>query len=354
MTVKDAVCDSLYDDLLGIARLEIFENIKESSFLITGGSGFIAYYIVMALLCLNDERENNNRVAILIRSEDKARKKYGKLLERDDFKVIVQDVCSPMNDVESFDYVIHAASAASAEQFEKNPIGVFNSNVIGTENVIDFVRAKLCKSMVYVSSFTVYGNGTDQVSTVDESFRGPDDWSTNRSCYSLGKRSGEFLCMAAVRKYGCPIRIVRPGFVYGASTPEDNRVYSQIIRNVAECEPIVLQSAGLLFRSMAYVTDVVRGIFYALLRGKEGEAYNIANEFASIRGFAEAGVIAANCENVKLCFINETDRDAAASVRSGGAMSIEKLKSCGWKPAVELEKGIKMAAEIYASLYGRK
>lgn len=350
--VKETVCKALYDDLKTVVEKDYFCKNTRKSFLITGGSGFIAYYMVLALLCLNDEKNCGNHITILVRNEEKAKKKYGALLERDDFGLLVQDVCKPMHDIDMvFDYIIHAASAASAQQFDADPIGVFNSNVIGTEHLIDFIRRSPCKSMVYVSSFTVYGNGTGELKEIPETYCGADDWSTNRSCYSLGKRSAEFLCMAAYRKYQCPIRIVRPGFVYGASTPDDSRVYAQIIRNVAENQPITLQSAGLLFRSMVYVTDVVRGVFHVLFCGKDGEAYNVANEFASIRGFAERAVAAANSKDVRLEFVNQEDAEKEVPTIPGGAMSIKKLCESGWKPEVPLELGIGMAAQIYANAY---
>lgn len=353
LEVRNVICSELYADLKNITDKQYFLESKKQSFLITGGSGFIAYYIVMALLCRNDESHCDYQITILVRSEERARKKYGELLDREDFHVLVQDVCQPFEKMEqSYDYIIHAASAADAQHFEEDPIGVFNSNVIGTEHLIDFIRQKPCKSMVYLSSFTVYGNGTDTMEEVTEEYRGADDWMTNRSCYAFGKRSAEFLCAAAQRKYGVPIRIVRPGFVYGGSTPMDNRVYAEIIRNVAENKPIVLQSPGLFFRSMIYVTDVVRGVFQVLFCGADGEAYNIANEFVSIRDFAKAAVQAADTETVVLQYLNAGDENVMPEKKPQGAMSAQKLIDCGWKPAISLEQGIQMASRIYRYTFG--
>ena len=322
--VKDVVCKSLYTDMEEIVNSAPLCDQTNRSFLITGGSGFIAYYIVTSLLLLNDLKNTSNSITIMVRNENKAIEKYGNLLQRGDLHIMVQDVCNPMpEDGAAFDYIIHAASGASAQQFDADPIGVFNSNVIGIENLIDYIRRNPCKSMVYISSFTVYGAGTNTVAEITEDYRGADDWTSKSACYSFGKKSAELLCTAATRKYQCPIRIVRPGFVYGGSDPYDNRVYAEIIRNVAEQRPICMQSAGLLFRSMIYVTDVVRGVFAALLSGQDGEAYNIANEFVSIRGFAEAAVAAAESEKVVLTFKNEADADAAIPAAPGGAMSTD-------------------------------
>ena len=353
MKVKECVCDDLYRELKSVAEETYLKDAADSSFLITGGSGFIAYYIVTALLLLNDEQDRRNKITIMVRNEKKAAEKYGELLKRDDISVMVHDVREPLDaEKQSFDYIIHAAGAAVASKFEEDPIGVFGSNVLGSSNLIDFIRKNGCRSMVYMSSFTVYGNMTEDAAVIDEDYTGADDWRTNRCSYSLGKRSSEFMCMAAARKFGCPIKIVRPGFVYGASSPEDTRVYSEIIRNVAEGKPIVLRSAGLLFRSMIYVTDVVRGIFAALLRGTDGEAYNIANEFVSIKEFAQIASECSPSDEVRVIFANPEDAEKRAEHTPVGQMSVERLRACGWKPMVSIENGIKTAAKIYSYTYG--
>ena len=315
-----------------------------------GGGGFIAYYIVLSLLVANDLLHNGNMVVILVRDASKAAAKYGTLLEREDLQMIVQDICMPINEENKhFDYVIHAASAADARYFDSVPVEVFNSNVIGTENVIHLVEQQKCVAAVYVSSFTVYGSDTNLVKKIDEDYCGIERWDSNRACYSYGKRSAEFICMAAARKCGTPIRIVRPGFVYGASSKDDNRVYAEIIRAVADEQPIILRSTGYIYRSMIYVTDLVRGIFCVLLNGENGEAYNVANEHISIREFAQCAVKVSESNGLLLRFTNREDKDANPPAQIMGEMDCSKLRICGWHPRISVDEGIRMAATIYRS-----
>ena len=350
--VKDMVSPELFRDLITIADMDCFRNVWNQRFLVTGGNGFIAYHMVLTLMLLNDEKQRGNTVTILVRSREGAERRYGALMEREDLKIMVQDVCEMIpEETESFDYIIHAAGAADAKHFEDDPIGVFNTNVIGTERLIDFMRRRSCKSMVYVSSFTIYGKGTEMLPEVTEDYRGGDDWNTNAAFYAMGKRSAEFLCMAAFRKYGCPIRIIRPGFVYGASSPSDHRVYSEIIQNAAARQPIELRSPGLLFRSMVYVTDVVRGTFQVLLCGQDGEAYNVANEFISIRDFAEAAARAEDGPELPLRYVNPNDAAVVPDKIPGGAISIQKLRNCGCTPMVSLRTGIYYAIQSFRHSY---
>lgn len=354
LALKDILSDSLYKEIVRTTNNSIFrtqEQCSNKTFLITGANGFIAYYLVLTILNSNDMLHRNNRIILLVRSREKAQKRYGNILGRKDVSLLVQDVCTPLPDMGKVDYLIHAASAADAQHFDEDPIGVFNSNVIGTENIIKFVNQYVCESVVYISSFTIYGQGTDKVKYIDESFCGVEPWNNNRACYSYGKRSAEFLCMAAAKKYGSPIKIVRPGFVYGASHTSDTRVYSEITRCVAEKHPITLQSAGLLYRSMVYVTDLVTAILAVLLNGKNGEPYNVAYEHVSIRKFAETAVEVATSEDVCIKYVNEKDAAADIPTELWGAMSIEKIRrECGWTPCVDLSDGISSAAGILSDM----
>ena len=121
--------------------------------------------------------------------------------------------------------------------------------------------------------------------------------------------------------------------------------------NAAAEQPIELRSPGMLFRSMIYVTDVVRGVFQILFCGQDGEAYNAANEFVSIRGFAEAAVAAINIPSVTLRFANPEDANVVHEGIPGGAISSDKLRGIGWEPMIPLKTGIYNGIQVFRSSY---
>lgn len=340
------ICDVMnpetYDDLLEIAMRVYWRDVKNKSFLITGGAGFIAYYIATAILLVNDLYQNNNRVILMIRDVEKARAKYGVLLEREDLTLLRQDVCEEIV-YERCDYIIHAAGGAETRLFEATPVDVFSANALGTQRILDFATNTGAESVVYVSSFTVYGQ-TKEKTRIFETDIGTLDWNDYKNCYANGKRAGEMLCACYKHQYGTPVRIVRPGFVYGASRKTDSRVYAEIIRNVVNSEEICLQTAGLVYRSMCYVTDVVRGILTVLFGGENGRAYNVATEFLSIREFA----FAANNVNKKskVVFLNPDDESVEVSISRGGIMDCSAIAQLTpeWGPKVSVIQGIRMAA----------
>lgn len=221
-----------------------------------------------------------------------------------------------------------------------DPLGVFYTAVAGTKNIIRLAEEKHVKSLVYLSSVTVYGGDNRPGNNIiSEEYTGDLDWKKDQDGYSLGKRSGEFLCLAEHRKKGLPVKILRPGYVYGASFREDNRVYAQIINAAAAGKNIVLKSGGYLCRPMIHVADLVKGIFLTLTEGEDGTAYNISTAYCTIREFAQ---IAAKSGKVCLNFEHEADilYDKNLIVHTGN-MDCKRLENLIGKDIFySLEKGI--------------
>lgn len=346
--LENSICKELWDDIKDIADNNCSQ-IKNSKILITGASGFIAYYIVLSLLANNDINSASNKLLLLVRNHANAKQMLGDLLKREDVELIIQDVCEPFDSSITADYIIHAAGYANAEKFEKDPIGTYTANVVGTENILKLAEKSISKSVAYISSFMVYGKGTDSIENIDETYHGTCDFNTYKNCYGYGKRSGEIFCQCYYKQKNIPVKIIRPGFIYGASTKDDMRVYAEIIRKVSMNKVLLLKSDGHIYRSMCYVTDLVRGIFCILVNGENGQAYNISSSHTSIRQFAQAAIDINPMS--KLIFENSDDENILCSEKIYGALDITKLQILGWKPKHSIKCGIKEASAIYRSKY---
>lgn len=343
------VCRELYDDLFAISRMESFRSVRNSVILVTGGTGFITYYLALAILSNNDISNAGNTVVLTVRDIGKALEMYRGLVGRSDLRFHIQDVreevlCGYM----PVDYIIHAAMAAEPSCFDNDPIGVFETAVNGTRRILDFAISKKVKSVVYLSSVTIYGDAgaTDMIA---ENYVGNEDWKDNRACYMYGKRCAEFLCLASYRKRGLSIKIVRPGYVYGVGKLNDMRVYSEIIRNAASGLPIILKSSGLLKRPLVYVTNLVRAILCVMVNGVDGAAYNVADGEYSVRQFAEIAVRVSGSADVCLKYANGSDMFKVIKGERNLRIDCRKIKDeCGYLPVIGVEKGIKDALKIYA------
>lgn len=100
----------------------------------------------------------------------------------------------------------------------------------------------------------------------------------SRACYTESKRSCEALCQSYKSERNVKIKIVRLCRIFGPTMlMSDTKASSQFIIKAINNEDIVLKSEGNQYFSYIYVADAVAAILYVLLKGQDGEAYNISN-----------------------------------------------------------------------------
>lgn len=349
--INTLIHEYIYNDILSVANAELpWEKIKNKTILITGAGGFIGYYLTMAMLIRNDLYNDNITVLALVRNEKKTQKRFGDALQRKDIKVIVQDVCADIDIEDNADFVIHAASQASAYFFENDPVGTIDANLTGTYKVLEY--AKKCDAVtLFVSSLKVYGvlhTGKDKI---DETDIGYLDHTSYKNCYAQGKRASETLCASFNKQYGMSIKIARPSYIYGPSSLDDDRVWAQFIANIVRNQNILLKSAGAPYRSFCYVTDTATALLKILFDGRDVYPYNISAEHSNvtIRNFARKAVEAFPERNLTLSFANKEDEKEPELSVMGATPEIldsTRLNSIGWKANVDLTEGIKRAVKI--------
>ena len=105
------------------------------------------------------------------------------------------------------------------------------------------------------------------------------------------------------------IKIVRPSYIFGAASLDDDRVWAQFIANVVRGENILLKSNGAPYRSFCYVTDTAAAMLMVLLKGENMYPYNISSEGGNvtIRDFAKKAVEAFPEKGLTLSFANPED-----------------------------------------------
>lgn len=353
--VKHCVSQGVYADLEEILSAHSsFGALTNANVLITGAGGFIGFYLTAALLLRNDLYAAGLTVTALVRNRQKAEQKFGNLLRRSDMTLCVQDVTDPIQAPRA-DYVIHAASQASNLQFETDPVGTINANLTGTANVLEFAKKSCAKATLIVSSLKVYGTVYGQKDKLREDDCGYLDFTSYKNCYAMGKRASETLAASYCREYGMPVKLVRPSYIYGASSLSDDRVWAQFLANAVRGEDILLKSNGAVKRSFCYVSDTAAALLIVLLNGADAVPYNIANEASdvTIRGFAEKVCRVFPEKHIRLSFANASDavlpQETVTPLRQvPEVLDSSRLVSLGWHPCVDLTEGIRRSVHILA------
>jgi UDP-glucuronate decarboxylase len=318
-------------DVAEIAERELpWQQLARTSVLVTGASGMLPSYVVYTLLELNERFDAGITVHGLVRNEQKARGVLADVLDRPDFRLVVQDVSAPLELPGPLDYVVHGASAARPALHAGDPVGTLKANLLGTLNLLDLCVAKGSRGFVLMSSAEIYGAQPAGTELIAEQSYGGFDILNPRACYSEGKRAAETSCAAYHAQFGVDCRITRFGHIYGPGmAADDGRVQADFAADVAAGRNIVLNSDGSAVRTYTYV----------------GDAADPAG-LVSIRRLAELFTAARPGKGLQLTFSNAADGRAYSPVKGQGLDS-SRLAGLGWRPLVDLPTGLdRMVTEL--------
>ena len=319
--------------LIGESYLSMFEILNNSNVLVTGATGLIGQALVKRLLACDAN------VIAVVRDLVKAEKMFG---NSDRVKYLVSDVTELVVDEYDIDYLVHAASNTSSKAFIEDPVGIIFTAIEGTRRTLEIARSSHVKGYVYLSSMEVYG-----MPVTDEKIN--EEHSTNldtmkiRSAYPESKRMCENLCASYYSQFGVPARILRLTQTFGPGVKySDTRVFADFSKCVIENKDIILHTKGETKRSYLYTEDAVNAILTVLLKGKDGEAYNAANEDTYCSIYEMARLVADNCAGSKINVIIEESDSTSLGYAPTLHMNLDtgKLQKLGWKPKVGLRNSI--------------
>ncbi len=318
--------------------------------LISGANGFVPAYMLETLLYLNDTEQAGIHVVALVRNNEKATRRLGHLYGRPDLTVVVQDVRDPYLGPRTVHFVVHAASQASPKYYRKDPVGTFETNVIGTQRMLEAAKNAQSEGFLFFSSGEVYGRPEDPSIPLKEASYGYLDPTDLRSCYAEGKRGGETLCTCWHAQFGVPAKIVRLSHTYGPGMDlNDGRVFADFVADLVAGRDIVLKSDGSARRPFCYLADATIAFFSVLLNGNSGEAYNVGNDSeCSILELAETLCRLFPERNFKVIRRERKQGDPYfASPVSGGHFDISKVRGLGWEPTTSIQEGFARTIRSY-------
>ena len=344
----------IMEDLEQICAAGIsWDKLYGSTVLVTGAGGMIASYLCYALLHLNDQRNAGITIIALVRNEQKARRHFGAIVQRSDFRLLVQDVCAPVDTPDPIDYIIHAASQASPRQFTADPVGTITANTVGTQRMLDLAVQKQSKAVLYLSTREIYGQPVDDREFVDEEDYGVLNPVLVRSCYPESKRMAETLCMAYRHQYGLNSKVARIAHSYGPGmTIGDGRVMGDFIQCVLRGENIRMNSDGSTVLGVTYLSDLVVGLLMTLLQFEQA-VYNISDDTAIITVKELAELLASLYPEKRLAVECVTVADG---VKAGylahrvGLLRSGKARQEGWAPHTTVREGFRRTVEAAKQL----
>ena len=326
-----------------------WEKLLGKRIMLSGATGMIGSFIIDVILEKNLSDHLNCTVYAVSRYEEKAKARFDKYADDSHLKFIPCDVRFPFaqNDIETVDYILHLASNTHPIQYSTDPIGTITTNIIGLQNLLNFAVEHYTRRFLFASSNEIYGENRGDVELFEENYCGYINSNTLRAGYPESKRCGEALCQAYKAQKGLDVVIPRLTRSFGPTMlMSDTKAISQFIKKGIAGEDIVLKSAGTQYYSYTYVADAVAGLMTILLKGKNGEAYNIADEHGDIMLKDLAGLIASINDKKVVYEIPDAVEAAGYSMATKARLDGRKLQLLGWKPKYDIKSGMERTIQI--------
>jgi dTDP-glucose 4,6-dehydratase len=237
---------------------------------ITGAAGFIGSRFA-ELFLENAERMNCDEVVLLDALTYSGRRENMDNVLRDSR---VRFVEGSITDADVTDDVLRGAHAvvhlAAESHVDRSITGAklfFETNVIGTHQLLESARRGGVERFVHVSTDEVYGS-------ISEGSWSEDHILEPNSPYSSSKAGSDLAALAYHRTYGLPVMVTRCSNNYGPRQfPE--KVIPLFVTNLFDGEKVPLYGDGLNVRDWLFVDDHCRGLLAVLEGGRAGEIYNI-------------------------------------------------------------------------------
>lgn len=275
----ERICQRLHGELAEMAGGRV---------LITGGAGFLGYYLVRTLIHHNAGSESKI-TATVYDNFSRGVPDWLEQLQSAHLDIVRHDVTDPMPaDAPAFDYIVHGASIASPIYFRQHPLETMDANVQGLRYLLDHGLAQTrdghpLRGFLFFSSSEIYGDPTPENIPTPETYPGRVSCTGPRACYDESKRYGETLSVNFHRQHGLPVKVARPFNNYGPGLKiTDRRLLADFARSILAGDDLIMHSDGSPTRTFCYVADAVVGYYKVLVRGRGGEAYNIGAEAPEI------------------------------------------------------------------------
>lgn len=310
--------------------------------LVTGGAGFIGSNFIYLLQA---ERPEYRIVCVDALTYAANIHTLNDAMKKPNFVFCKEDIRNRSGIYEIFekehpDIVVNFAAESHVDRSIENPSVFLETNILGTQVMMDACLKFGVERFHQVSTDEVYGDLP--LDRPDLLFREDTPIRTS-SPYSTSKASADLLAMAYRRTYGLPVTISRCSNNYGPyQFPE--KLIPLMINNAMQNKPLPVYGNGLNVRDWLYVKDHCYGILAILEKGRVGEVYNLGghNEKKNIE---IVEIILKELGKPKSLITYVADRkghDRRYAIDPGKANT-----ELGWNPTTMFADGIKLTIQWY-------
>ncbi len=316
------------------------EDISNTSFLITGGAGFIGSNIVNYLLTFGAKK-----VRVIDNLSNSSGVNLDRFIGRSNFEFVKGDISiyeDCLKVTEGIDYISNQAALGSVPRSLDNPIATNNANVVGFLNMITAARENKVKRIVYASSSSVYGD-SQKLPKVEAEIGSP------LSPYAVSKYTNELYAKVSHLSYGQEIIGLRYFNIFGPNQSPDG-AYAAVIPLFIEAllknQSPFINGDGKQSRDFTYIEIAVQANIRALFTKNEkalGEGFNVAvgEKFSLVELFE----LIKEGTGATVSAVHREDR--AGDVKNSLADISQAKNLLGYQPQVRFKEGIERTIQWF-------
>jgi dTDP-glucose 4,6-dehydratase len=245
---------------------------------VTGGTGFLGTWLAEMVAALNDEYRLGIILDLYARHINEWPDKCPHLAGRLDIRLHSQDVRSSFEFAKGTNYVIHAAGIPNSRVHASDPLRVHQTTVNGIANALE-AASHLDGLLRFVNVSSCLVSGVPQrPGPLSETDCFPLPPAQLHSVYAEAKRSAELLAAVYRSQYRLPVTTVRPFTLTGAYQELDRPwAINNFLRDVLTGSDIRIHGDGSARRSYLYGSDAAWWTLAALVKGGDGDTYNLGS-----------------------------------------------------------------------------
>lgn len=261
------------------AVVEALAPLRDELLVITGGTGFVGTWLTELVTHLNDAHGFRTRVHLVARRADGFQERSGHLTSRNDVTLAESDVRDIVELPADTGWLVHGAGTPDNRYHASDPVRTLQTFVHGTDAVMrTAARLERLRRVLHLSSGLVYGPQPLDHDAIREQDLGATEFDRVHAVYPEAKRAAETVLAAHRSANRLTTVTVRPfAFIGPVQALTAPWAVNNFLQDALHGGPIrILGNAGTV-RSYLYPTDMAVWMLTALVRGRNGAAYNLGS-----------------------------------------------------------------------------
>lgn len=314
--------------------------------LVTGGAGFIGSHLAERLL------KDGQQVIVIDNLSTGSLENIQSFREESGFEFVEGDICNgevlePL--VEKCDTVYHLAAAVGVKLIADRPVHTIETNIGGTEMVLDVVN-KFGRKILIASTSEIYGK-SESVPFHEEDDIVLGSTSLSRWSYACSKAIDEFLGLAFHQQYGLKVVIGRFFNTIGPrQTGQYGMVVPRFVQRALKNEPVQIYGTGQQRRCFCCVADVIDAIIRLMeCEDAAGKVYNIGStEEVTIEELADKIIEMSGSKSKKEFIPYEVAYGRPIDDMMRRVPNLERIgETIGWQPKTTLTETLEVIIESF-------